>query len=409
MTANHAAVRPSMADIYRPEYIADPYPLYRSIREISPVYWDERGGENGAWMITGFEPALAALTDRRLSARRPQWDPHGHPPEHAKPLGALSNQVFVLDPPRHTVIRKLLSKPFLPRAVEQMRAHVERAADRLLDRVVDRGEMEAMGDFALALPGAIVSSVLGVPFEDQPIIWRRILSWGLVVDGGPLSRQNPDYHLGNISKYMDYFRAQLAKRRDQRTDDLMQALADSWGENAWESEEELLGNLIFMLTAGQTTTAHQIGNTILALMAFPEVHRRMVADPSAVPAATPEFMRYDSSVQLTKRRAREPVELGGQRIEPGQEIFVWMGAAHRDPAAFPDPDVLDPDRPKTQNLSLGHGIHYCLGGQLGQLVNEVAITRFVERIRNPRVDLDKVERAATPTFRGPHKLPLHFG
>jgi cytochrome P450 len=136
---------------------------------------------------------------------------------------------------------------------------------------------------------------------------------------------------------------------------------------------------------------------------------RMAADPSAVVAATPEFMRYDSSVQLTKRRAQEPVELGGQRIETGQEILVWIGAAHRDPVAFPDPDVLDPDRPKTPNLSLGHGIHYCLGGQLGQLVNEVAITRFVDRIGNPRVDLDKVERAETPTFRGPHKLPITFG
>jgi cytochrome P450 len=409
MTTDTTTGRPSMADIYRPEYITDPYPLYRAIREINPVYWDERGGEDGAWMVTGFEPALAALTDRRLSARRPQWDPHDQPAEQSGPLGTLHNQVFVIDPPRHTVVRKLLSKPFLPRAVEQMRARIEQAADHLLDRVVDRGEMEVMADYALALPGAVVSGVLGVPVEDQPKIWRRILSWGLVVDGGPPSRQNPEYHLRSIGKYMEYFREQLARRRDQRTDDLLQTLADSWGEGAWASEEELLGNLIFMLTAGQTTTAHQIGNTVLSLMAFPEVLARMAADPSAVVAATPEFMRYDSSVQLTKRRAQEPVELGGQRIETGQEILVWIGAAHRDPVAFPDPDVLDPDRPKTPNLSLGHGIHYCLGGQLGQLVNEVAITRFVDRIGNPRVDLDKVERAETPTFRGPHKLPITFG
>jgi cytochrome P450 len=399
----------TMADLYQPEHMADPYPLYRRIRDVSPVFWDQRMGEDGgAWMVTGYDAALLAIQGKKFSARRPQWNPEGHATEATGPLGALYNQVFVVDPPDHTRIRKLMKKSFLPAAVERLRDEITSAADELLDIVLPRGEMDYMQDFAMALPSVVVCRVLGVPLEDRPRVWRRILSWGLVVDAGPLSKENPDFHLNNIGKFMDYFREQIAKRRERRTDDLLQVLADGWDDGAFASEEELLGNLIFLITAGQTTTAHQVGNTTLTLLDNPDVLARMQADPAQVPDATPEFMRYDCSVQLTKRRAVAPVELAGQQIEQGQELFIWMGAANRDPEIFADPDRLDPDRPKIQNLALGHGIHYCVGGQLGQLVNEVAIGRFAERVRNPRVDRDKVMRSLTPTFRGPHSMPMTF-
>ncbi|WP_188316951.1 cytochrome P450 [Solihabitans fulvus] len=413
MTLQVASRELTMARIYDDEYVADPYPLYRQIREISPVYWDQHMGEDGAWMVTGYDAALVALRDPRLSAKRPQWDaanaPEDQRPAADAPLNALATQVFVSDPPEHSRLRKLMAKPFLPRAVEAMREQIVQVGNELLDRVLDRGEMDFMGEFAMALPSAMVCQVIGIPPEDRPKVWKRILSWGVLVDGGPLAHDNPQFHLASLAKYMDYFREQIQARRDNPSDDLLGQLTVSFDEGGFDSEEELLGNLIFLLTAGQTTTAHQIGNTALSLLANPEVFERIAAEPSLVPYATPEFMRYDSSVQLTKRRASEPVALAGQQIETGQEIFVWMGAAHRDPDRFPDPDRLDPDRERIQNLSLGHGIHYCLGGQLGQLVNEVAITLFAQRVPNPRADLAGVHRTATPTFRGPHVLPLTFG
>ncbi|WP_329215625.1 cytochrome P450 [Streptomyces sp. NBC_01485] len=398
----------SLSGVYRPEFIDDPYPLYRRARERDPVLWDPQMGDAGAWMVTGYETALTALRDARFSAHRPQWDPATGTERTASPLRALHTQVFVSDAPDHQRIRKAMSQPFLPRAVDAMRGDIERAAHRLLDAVLHRGEMDFMADYALALPSETVCQVLGVPREDRGTVWKFILSWGLLVDEGPLSKEHPEYHLAGIGKYMDYFRGQLALRRRRRTDDLMQTVADAWDDGGFSSEEELLGNLIFLLTAGQTTTAHQIGNTVLALLAQPEVYGKVAADPSLVPAATPEFMRYDSSVQLTKRRATEPVELGGRLIEAGQEVFVWIGAAHRDPAVFPGPDRIDLDRPRTPNLALGHGAHYCLGGRLGQLVNEIAVRSFLERVTGPGVDLSGVHRTATPTFRGPHVMPMTF-
>jgi cytochrome P450 len=409
MTTPIAADALTMAEIYRPEHLADPYPLYRRIREISPVYWDRRMGDGGAWMVTGYVASLEVLRDPRFSARRPQWDPAGPEAAHSASLRALAAQLFAVDPPAHTRLRDQIRRPFLPRPVERLRAEIERGANDLLDAVVARGAMDLMADFAMVLPGATLGRLLGVPEQDRSKIWRRILSWGLLVDGGPAAHENLGYHLAGVGKYMDYFREQLRRRREQRTDDVLQLLADSYDEGAFASEEELLSNLMFLLTAGQSTTTHQIGNTVLALLADPDTLARVTADPGVVPAATPEFMRYDCSVQLTKRRAVEPVELAGQRVEPGQELFVWMGAANRDPRTFPEPDRIDIDRPKIQNLALGHGIHYCLGGQLGQMVNEIAVQVFAERIRNPRVDLARVERSTTPTFRGPHVVPLTFG
>ncbi|MDQ3404640.1 MAG: cytochrome P450 [Actinomycetota bacterium] len=400
----------TMAQIYRPEYVEDPYPLYRLIREISPVYWDRHMGKDGAWMVTGYPEALETLRDARYSAYRPQWSPEGLPEPAACPMRALHNQVFVVDPPQHSRLRKLMTKPFLPKAVELLRPRIEQVGQRLLDRALESGdEFDFMNDFAMALPSAIVCELLGVPPQDRERLWRFVLSWGLLVDENPLADENPEYHLRGISKYMDYFRDLVAQRRDHRTDDLIQVLADGWADGEFDSEEELLGNIIFLFTAGQTTTAHQIGNTALSLLANDSVLAEVTADPSLVAAATPEFMRYDCSVQLTKRRATTAMKLAGERIEAGQELFVWLGAAHRDPRAFTDPDTLDPARPKSQHLALGHGIHYCVGGQLGQLVNEVAIRQFVERVPRPSVDLARVKRTATPTFRGPHAIPMAFG
>ncbi|HEX6355072.1 cytochrome P450 [Actinophytocola sp.] len=403
----------TMADIYSPEYTVDPYPLFHRIRDVSPVFWDQRMGVDGAWMVTGYEAALAVFRNPKLSALRPQWNPNGpdalvRDEEFAGQLRALHSMMFTADPPAHTRLRRIARKPFVPAAVARMRGEIEAAAHELLDAVLPSGRMDYMEDFAMALPSTTMCRVLGIPVADRGLVWRRILSWGLVVDGGPLSKENPEYHLGKVGKYMDYFREQLGKRRVQRTDDLLQSLVDSWDEGEFISEEELLGNLMFLLTAGQVTTGHQIGNSTLALLAHPDVLATLRADPTRVPDATPELMRYDCSVQLTKRRAVEHMELAGQRIEQGQELFVWMGAANRDPEPFPDPDRLDPDRPKVQNLALGNGIHYCAGGQLGQLLNEVAVTVFAERVRNPRVDPAEVVRKPVPTFRGAHSIPMTF-
>ncbi|HEX6077195.1 MAG TPA: cytochrome P450 [Micromonosporaceae bacterium] len=404
----------TMAEIYRPENIDDPYPLYRRIREADPVFWDPRMGDDGAWMVTGHDVALAALMDPRMSAKRPHWSPERLPadidPGLAVAQRTLDQQVVTSDPPAHTRIRQQLTGPFLPRPVAGMREGLEKLAHRVLDRALPgaAGELDMMESFAFAMPAVSLTGILGIPARDE-----RYLSWmlslGLLIDDGPLSRQHQMKLLAGVADYTDFFAGQVAARRGGEHDDLLQTLADCLTGGGFDNERELLGNLAFLFTAGQISTAHQIGNTLLHLLRHPEVYLRLSADRDRLPDVTPELMRYDASIQLTKRRVREPLELGGHQLDVEDEVFVWIGAAHRDPARYPDPDRLDPDRPGVKHLAFGHGIHYCLGARLGQLVHDVAVAAFLERVPRPRLRDATVERSVMPTFRGPYKLPVRFG
>ncbi|MGI5282720.1 cytochrome P450 [Nonomuraea polychroma] len=409
-------VKITMADIYRQEHVDDPYPLYRQVRESDPVYWDDKMGDAGAWMVTGYAAAQTALMDPRLSAKRPHWGPDQLPgdPQLDSAQRAIDQQIVVSDAPAHTRLRQHLTRPFLRRRVDAMREDAAKLAHALLDAAIDgeSGELDAMDRYAFALPAISLTGLLGIPAYDQ-----RYLSWmlslGLLIDDGPLSRSHQRKLLGGVAEYTAFFAQHVADRREARRDgrreDLVQTLADCYTDGGFANAEELHGNLAFLLTAGQISTAHQIGNTLLHLLRHPDAYERLRADPAAVPAATAEFMRYDASIQLTKRRVREPFELGGHELKADEEVFVWIGAAHRDPEQFAEPDRLDLDRAGVKHIAFGHGIHYCLGGRLGQLVHDVAVQAFIERVPSPRLLTDTIERSVMPTFRGPYKLPVGFG
>lgn len=405
----------TMNDIYAEEYLADPYPLFRRIREADPVYWDARMGDDGGWMVTGYEAAMTALMDTRLTAKRPHWDPSRLPadsePEQAEAMAALGKQVVVSEAPEHTRVRKLFSRPFLPRPVEQMREQIHKTAHRLLDKVLasDSGEFDAMTNFGFIMPAASLGRVLGIPKEQNYLPW--MLSLGLLIDDGPVSRGHQPKLLRGVHEYVDFFRGQIGARRDGASyDDMMQILADAYTTGEFGDELELTANLAFLLTAGQISTAHQIGNTLMHILRAPEVYARLRANPELVPRISPELMRFDASIQLTKRRVCAPMELGGHELPTGAEIFIWIGAANRDPARFAEPDRLDLDRGDVTHLVFGRGMHFCLGAKLGTLVHDIAVQAFLERVPCPRLLVeDKVERSIMPTFRGPYRLPVGFG
>ncbi|GAA4827339.1 cytochrome P450 [Saccharopolyspora rosea] len=405
----------TMERIYADDCIDDPYPLFHRIREDDPVRWDDRMGEAGGWMVTGYEPAVAALMDTRLSAARPQWLadrlPTGAEPSHTAAMNALYQQVVTSDPPAHDRIRRELKAPFMPRPVDAMAERITATAHRLLDTAIadGDGEFDLMAAYGYALPALSLGRLLGVPGGGDQEYLHWMLCLGLLLDDGPASREHQPKLLGGVHEFVEFFRGLVAERRDGRRDDFLQALADSYTGGRWADEAELLGNLAFLLTAGQISTAHQIGNSVLHLLRDPELYERVRADPTAVARMSAELMRFDSSVQLTKRRVLEPVELGGHQLSTGEEVFVWIGAAHRDPAQYPDPDRIDPDRGEVGHIAFGRGIHFCLGARMGKLVHDLAVQAFVERVRRPRLATpDKVDRSIMPTFRGPYRLPVRY-
>lgn len=407
----------SMRAINDRTHLDDPYPLYSSLRERSPVLWADDMGEAGAWMVTGHQAATQVLRGGAFSARRPEWEQNTEDSSPAGARRALSRSLFVSDAPRHTRVRHQVAEPFLPRAAAKLRTQVEDRAAQLLDRALERGgPVEVMDAFALALSSSVVAEVVGVPHEDHAHIWQMILHWGVVVDDGPVSGMDPVRDAKIVQEFLGYVRSQVATRRAAggqaaaRRDDLLDALSAAVGgeHGGFADEEEMLSNVVFLLAAGQTTTAHQIGNGILALLDDPAARDRLAADPDLLGSAVPELVRYDSPVQLVKRRALRDTELAGRSVAAGDELFVWLGAANRDPAAFPDPDRLDFARPDAGHVGFGHGPHYCLGSRLGQLMTEAALAQFTARVRNPRIGPGGVSRMGVPTFRGPYQLSLAF-
>ncbi|MCI2416136.1 cytochrome P450 [Saccharopolyspora sp. K220] len=405
----------SMEQIYAEESIADPYPLYRRIREADPVYWDERMGDDGGWMVTGYEAAVTALMDPQLSAARPQWLAERLPADadasQTTAMQALHQQIVTSDPPKHNRIRRELKAPFMPRPVDDMQEQVTKAAHRLLDGALadGGGEFDLMATFGYPLPALSIGGMLGVPGGENQDYLHWMLCLGLLIDDGPASRQHQAKLLGGVHEFVEFFRGLVSQRRGDRRDDLLQALADSYTGGHWASEEELLGNLAFLLTAGQISTAHQIGNSVLHLLREPDLYEQVRADPAMVSNMSAELMRFDSSVQLTKRRVVEPFELGGHELAPGAELFVWIGAAHRDPDQYPDPDRIDPERGEIPHIAFGRGIHFCLGARLGKVVHDLAVQAFVERVPQPSLAApDAVDRSIMPTFRGPFRLPVRY-
>jgi cytochrome P450 len=403
---------PTMADVYRPEHLADPYPLYSRVRDAGPVLWDERMGDGGAWMLTGYDPVLSVLRDSRFSARRPQWTVESLPEALrdtlARPVRSMALALFASDPPDHTRVRALMARAFTPRAVEAARDVVERVGNELLDAACARGEMDVVRDFAYALPAIVMSGMLGMAPEDRGHVFRWILSYGLLLDGGMLGEEDRARCLTAVTEFLDYFKQIVERRWTEPRDDLLQTLVEARRSGEFASEDELLGSLIFLVIAGQITTTHMIGNSLLALMRNPEQYAALREDPGLMSIALHEFMRYDCSVQMTRRRPLEALELGGHRIEAGADVYVWMAAANRDPARFADPDRFDIQRDPERNLTFGQGIHYCLGAPLGQLVVETGVRLFLERVPAPRVDFAKVKRSAVPMFRGVHSFPIAF-
>jgi cytochrome P450 len=269
--------------------------------------------------------------------------------------------------------------------------------------------MDLIADFAYRLPVVVICQMLGIPKEEHELFFMGARASGRLLDPVPLSREEIDAaNAGNLAS-AEYFRALFALRRRQPGDDLTTQLVQAEEEGSKLSNEELTANIILLFGAGHETTVNLIGNGLLALHRNPDQLRRLHDDPSLVTNAVEELLRYDSSVQMTGRTTLEDVELGGVPIAKGESVLCLLGAANRDPAAYPEPDRLDVTRPNIRPLSFGGGIHFCLGAQLARIEGEIAISTLLRRL--PGLTIDDVESPdwrQTFVLRGLNRLPASW-
>jgi cytochrome P450 len=375
---------PSLYQLLYPEVLADPYPLYRRLRERDPVAWDPF---LHAWVVTSYAGVLAVL--HRFSADRTPT------PAQLSMLGmtaltpvaeVMVRQMLFMDAPTHTRLRGLCSSAFTSRKVGHLRGHIQAIADDLIDRAAPAGRMDVIADFANPLPAIVAAELLGVPASDAP----QLKSWS--ADFAEMLgnfQHNPD-RIGRVLKTTEemirYFRAAIRERARQSRGGLIELLVQASDGAARLTEDEVIANVIVTMVGGQETTTNLIGNGLVTLIRNPEALARIRDDPAVLETGVEELLRYESPSQHTARLAPEEMTLGGKQIRRRDAVMAVMAAANRDPDRFPDPDTLDLTRPNNRHVAFGWAAHFCFGAPLARIEAQVAFPTLLRRLENLRLE-----------------------
>ena len=394
----------SLYHLLDPDVLADPYPLYRLLRVEDPVHWDPF---LHAWVVTRYADVVTVL-ERFSADRTPTPDQLA-----AMGMAALSpiaqvmvRQMLFLDPPAHSRVRNLAARAFTPRRVELLRDHIQEIVESLLNEVASGGTMDVIADLANPLPAIVTAELLGVPSSDR----EQLKAWSQ--DFAEMLgnfQHNPDrvpQVLRSLDEMTTYFRAAVRRDRDHPGEGLIHALASAEDNGDRLSEDEVIANTIVTMVGGQETTTNLIGNGLLALLRHPDQIERLRADPSLVPSAVEELLRYESPSQHTARMAPYDLELGGKAIRERQAVIAVMGAANRDPARFPDPDRLDLGRIDNRHVAFGWAAHFCFGAPLARMEGQLAFRLLLQRFPNLRLQGGPVSWRQNLGLRGLTALPV---
>ncbi|MFD4399784.1 cytochrome P450 [Kitasatospora sp. NPDC058478] len=401
-TAGLAPPHDLAADLLTPEARRDPYPFYARMRRESPVHRSAQG----IWYLTRYADVETALGDLRLSNDRDRMTrAYGGLGGDLKALSRLSDRLGRVmtntDPPDHARLRKLANRAFTARRVEALRDGVQRIVDRLIDEAVAAGPtMDLIEAVVSPLPMSAVCELFGIPDGDRPQVKSWFHRFGRLGEDIDKSEEA-------IGQYEEYLSGLIRRRRREPGDDLISALVATQAQDDRLTDSELLSTCFVLITAGDETTTHLIGNGVLALLRHPDQLARLRADPGLIRGAVEELARYDTVTQAIVRVVAQDLEIGGQLLREGELAYLFLGATNRDPERFEDPDRLDLTRPGNRHLSFGHGPHFCLGGPLAKLQTEVAIGTLVRRLPELRLaDEAALEWRPNPLQRRLSTLPL---
>ncbi len=394
-----------------PEFLDNPYPTYRLLRERDPVH----RMPDGSYFLTRYDDCLEVYHDTATWSSDKTVD---FRPNFADSLLYEHHTTSLVfnDPPYHTRVRKLLAPAFTPRALRALQTRIEDLVDRLLETAAERGQIDLIADFAAAIPIQLIGDMLGIPQGER----EPLRGWSLAILGAlepVLSREQFDTGVGAVAEFKVYLDDIIARRQSSDDNDLAEILSKliagtdltsgvAHGDRM--SKRELIHNCIFLLNAGHETTTNLIGNGVDLLIRHPAAMAELRSHAEAIDTAVEEFLRMESSNQLGNRRATKDTVLGGVAMGVGSYVHIAIGAANRDPAQFPDPDRLDIRRQPNRHLAFGTGIHACAGMSLARMEAQVAIGRLLRRF-------DRIEpagafvRSGRARFRGFKSYPVRIG
>lgn len=395
---------------FNPLLRSDPYSVYRELREQDPVAWSSL---LQVYILTRYDDVLATLKDhgRFSSDRTKAVNPLVQALEQYRlasgPIGTTQTMLS-LDPPAHTRMRNLVNRAFTPRVVEKSRPHIADIAEELLDQLPDPEQIDVVSDLAVPLPVIVIAEILGVPPGDRALFkaWSNDIAGTL---GGALQPPSVmDRARDSANELAEYFRARIAERRAEPRDDLLSAMIAAEEAGDLLSEDEVIATATLLLIAGNETTTNLIGNGMLALLRFPEERRRIQADPSLLPTAVDEMLRFDGPAQMTSRIVTEELTLRDKKMQPGQVVLCALAAANHDLEQFPDPDRFDAGRTPNRHLAFGQGIHYCLGAPLAVVEARIAFEALLRRFPEPEAQFESPDWGPSFILRGLNSLKLRI-
>ncbi|WP_426983367.1 cytochrome P450 [Bacillus cabrialesii] len=384
------------------EFLKNPYPFYERLRAVHPIH---KGSflKYPGWYVTGYEEAAAILKDARFKVRTPL-------PETSikyQDLQCVQNRMMLFqNQPDHRRLRTMASGAFTPRMAECYRSYIDETVRLLLDQVQGEKKMEVISDFAFPLASFVIANIIGVPEEDR----EQLKDWAAsLIQTIDFTRSRKALTEGNhiAVQAMAYFRELIQKRKRHPQQDMISMLLKGKEKNKL-TEEELASTCLLLAIAGHETTVNLISNSILCLIQHPEQLLKLKESPDLIGSAIEECLRYESPTQMTARVASEDIDISGVTIRQGEQVYLLLGAANRDPIRFTNADVFDLTRSPNPHLSFGHGHHVCLGSSLARLEAQIAINTLLQRM--PGLKLADTERRYRPLFgfRALEALPVTF-
>jgi cytochrome P450 len=360
----------SQALILGSDFFHDPYPTYAKLRASGGVHRAVLPSGHKVWVVTRYEDARAVLVDSRLSKKL-----------SATMTDSVIEHMLNSDPPGHTRLRRLVGKAFTAPRVRALRPNIEKISDELLDGISGRRQVDLVKEFAFPFATMMLTELLGVPGNDRDTFGR----WAeTMVDG--VEPDAPEQALADLTAMAGYLARLVAQRRTDPGDDLLSVLVHATDGADRLTDVELVMTAFLLLVAGHDTLVGLISNGVLALLRHPDQHDALLADPSLMPAAIEELLRFSGPANFTTLRyTTAEVEVGEVTIPAGELVVVALMSANHDPERFTGPERLDVRRPAGGHLAFGHGIHYCLGASLARLAGEVVIWRLLSSFPDLRL------------------------
>jgi cytochrome P450 len=393
-----------------PGFYNDPHPHFRRLRENDPVH---RSKKTGIWFLTRHADCVTQMRSPRFgrdlrlwNSPSNQWRPENtkHDPVLTELFAALQPQMLNSNPPAHTRQRKVFQPAFVPAAIREMEPVVRAVADSFIAELAD-GEIRLMQQFAEVLPVAVIAGLFEVPSTEIKSLKAWSDAIAPMVEAGVTQAQKVAAFEGHKA-FFAFIEELVAHRRKHPGRGLIDRAIAAANEDGALSHQELINNIVTLLSAGHETATNLIANSLLHLTRNPEQLRKLRADPALMPSTVEEVLRYEPPVNANMRVAIEDVEVGGKTIPAGSLCFSMIASANRDPEVFARPDEFDITRQPNPHLSFGGGIHHCIGAALGRLEGRIALEGLLRRFA--RIELvEQPEWLKRITVRGIHELVLH--